>query len=73
MPTDWCASIVAVLKNNGKIRLCVDFTKFTEGIKRERISLSSVDQLLAVLDGAQVFSKLDYNCGFYQIVLLEDS
>ena len=35
MPTDWCTSIVAVLKNNGKVRLCVDFTKLNEGVKIE--------------------------------------
>ena len=33
MPTDWCAPIVTVLKNNGKVRLCVDFTKLNESVK----------------------------------------
>ena len=51
--------MVAVLKNNGKVTLCVDFTKLNEGIKREKFPLLSIDQLLAELDGAQVFSKLD--------------
>ena len=37
MHTDWCAPIVAVLKNNGKVRLCVDFTKLQERVKREKI------------------------------------
>ena len=32
MPTDWCAPIVAVLKNNGKVRLCVNFTKLNESV-----------------------------------------
>ena len=32
MPMDWCAPIVAVLKNNGKIRICVDFTKLNESV-----------------------------------------
>ena len=66
MPTDWCAPIVAVLKNNGKFRLCVDFTKLNESVKREKFPLPSVDQLLAELDGAQVFSKLNCNSGFHQ-------
>ena len=43
MPTDWCAPIVAVLKNNGKVRLCVDFTKFKKSIKREKFPLPSID------------------------------
>ena len=37
MPTDWCVPIVAVLKNNGKDRLCVDFTKLNKGLKTEKI------------------------------------
>ena len=45
MLTDWCGTI-AVLKNNGKVRLCVDFTKLNENVKREKCSLLSVDQLL---------------------------
>ena len=73
IPTDWCVPIVAVLKNNDKVRLCVDFTKFNESVKREKFLLPSVDQLLAGLDSVQVFSKLDCNSGFHQIVLHEDS
>ena len=73
MPTDWCASIVTVLKNNGKVRHCVDFTKLNEGVKKENFPLPSVDQLLAELDGAQIFGKMYCNSGFHQIVLHEDS
>ena len=63
MPTYWCAPIVAVLKNNGKVRLCVDFTKLNQSIKREKFPLPSIDQLLSELNGAQVFTKLDCNDG----------
>ena len=71
IPTDWCAPVVAVLKNN--VGFCVDFTQLNNGVKRENISQPSVDQLLAERDGVQVFSKLDCNSGFHQIVLQEDS
>ncbi|GAB1602716.1 uncharacterized protein K02A2.6-like, partial [Argonauta hians] len=72
-PTDWCAPIVAVPKKDGKVRLCVDFSKLNESVKRENFPLPSTDQLLAELDGATVFTKLDCNSGFHQIVLHEDS
>ncbi|KAK7106488.1 hypothetical protein V1264_017738 [Littorina saxatilis] len=71
--TDWCAPIVTVPKNNGKVRLCVDLTKLNESVRRENFPLPSTDQLLAQLSGAKVFSKLDCNSGFYQIPLGEDS
>ena len=45
----------------------------TKSVKRENFPLPSVDELLAELDGAQVFPKLDCNSGFHQIVLHEDS
>ena len=72
-PTDWCAPIVAVPKSSGRIRLCVDFTKLNESVRRENFPLPTTDELLAQLDGATVFSKLDCNQGFHQIPLAEES
>ena len=34
-PTDWCAGMVVVPKQNGKVRICVDLTKLNESVKRE--------------------------------------
>ena len=51
-PTDWCAPVVAVPKPNGKVRLCIDFTKLNESVRRENFPLPTTDQLLAQLDGA---------------------
>ena len=68
-PTDWCAPIVAVPESNGDVRVCVDLTKLNDQVKRERLMLPSVDDVLSQLSGAKVFSKLDANSGFYQIEL----
>jgi len=72
-PTDWCAGIVVVPKLIGKIRICVDLTKLNAGVCRERHKLPSVDQSLAQLNGALVFTKLDARCGFWQIPLAQES
>lgn len=72
-PTEWCAPIVVVPKSADKIRLCVDFTKLNESVKRENFPLPTTDQLLAQLDGATVFTKLDCNKGFHQIPLAKIS
>ena len=72
-PTEWCAPIVAVPKENGKIRICVDFTRLNESVQRENFPLPTTDQLLAQLSGATVFSKLDCKSGFYQVPLDEES
>ena len=72
-PTDWCAGMVVVPKGNGKVRICVDLTKLNQSVKRERHVLPSVDQSLAQLGGATVFSKLDANSGFWQVKLAPQS
>ena len=68
-PTEWCAGMVVVPKANGRVRICVDLTKLNESVKRERHPLPVVDQTLAQLAGAKLFTKLDANSGFWQIPL----
>ena len=73
-PTDWCAPIVVVPNlRSGDVRLCVGLTKLNKQVKRERLVLPAVDDVLAELCGAKVFLKLDANSGFYQIELTEES
>lgn len=72
-PTDWCAGIVVVPKKTGAVRICVDLTKLNESVCREKYILPSVEETLGRLAGAQIFSKLDANMGFWQIPLTEDS
>ena len=72
-PTDWCAGMVVVPKQDGKVRICVDLTKLNESVRRERHILPSVDHTLAQLGGAKVFTKLDANSGFWQIELSKES
>ena len=72
-PTDWCAPIMAVPKPNGKVRLCIDFMKLNESVRRETFPLPTTDQLLAQLDGVTVFTKLDCNSGFHQMPLYPES
>lgn len=72
-PTEWCSGIVIVPKPNGHIRICTDYTKLNEAVKREIHQMPVVDETLSRLSGAKIFSKLDANCGFWQIPLTEDS
>lgn len=72
-PTDWCFGMVVVPKKSGAVRICVDFTKMNEAVCREKYILPSVEHTLGMLAGATVFSKLDANMGFWQILLAEES
>ncbi len=71
--TEWCSGMVVVPKPNGKIRICVDLTHLNNNVCRERHILPAVDETLAKLPGATVFSKLDATAGFWQIPLHKDS
>ena len=72
-PTDWCAGMVVVPKPNGNVRICGDFTRLNQAIRRERHIMPTTDHLLARLGTAKVFSKLDANKGFHQIPLSLES
>ena len=72
-PTPWCVCIVVVPKSNGRVHICVDLTKLNEYIYKEWYQLPSVEESLSQLNGANVFSKLDANSGFWQILLHRDS
>ena len=72
-PTDWCSCMVVVPKPNGKVRICVDLTQLNKAVRREVHPMKSVDENLAMLGNASVFSKLDANIGFWQLPLDEES
>ena len=72
-PTDWCSGLVVVPKQSGAVRLCVDYTELNKYVRIEHHILPSVDHTLGQLAGAQFFTKLDANSGFYQVPLSEDS
>ena len=56
--------MVAIRKKNGKLRICVDLKHLNEAVLREVHPLPKVDETLAQLSGATIFSTLDANSGF---------
>ena len=72
-PTPWCAGLVVVPIKSGSVRICVDLKALNENVLRETHPIPKVDDTLAQLTGAAVFSKLDANSGFWQIPLPEES
>ena len=65
--------MVVVPKGNGEVCICVDLTHLNRSILRERHPIPAVEQSLAQLAGAQVFSTLDANSGFWLIPLDQES
>ena len=53
--------------------MCVDMGKANKVISREQHLLPTLDEVLHDLNGATVFSKLDLNQGYHQLMLHPDS
>lgn len=71
--TPWCAPMVIALKQNGEIRICIDYTELNQQLIRERVIMPTVEENLAKLANAKVFSKLDANSGYWQTPLAPES
>ena len=72
-PTPWCAGMVVVPKRDSSVRICVDLKPLNQSVLREVHPIPKVDDTLAQLAGATVFSKIDANSGFWQIPLSKES
>ena len=72
-PTEWCAPIVVVPKASGEVRLCVDLTKLNQEVKREVYPMPKVEITLGSIAEGSIYSKLDANSGFHQVLLDPES
>ena len=72
-PTEWCASMVPIVKPSGAVRICVDFKKLNENVRRPNCMLPNLDDIAPDLSGSKYFSTLDASSGFFQIPLSEES
>ena len=57
-PMLWCSGMVAVPKQSGQVCICVDFWALNKSVMREIHPLPTVDETLAQLNGAKVYSKI---------------
>ena len=73
-PTQWVNSLVVVEKpQSKKLRICLDPRHLNKAIQREHFQLPTLEDITTRLTGAQMFSKLDANHGYWQIPLTPDS
>ena len=56
-----------VKKPNGSLRFCVDFRKLNLLSRKDRYPLPLIDETLARISQAKVFTKLDIRQAFYRI------
>ena len=74
--SNWVAPtcIVALLKSDGKVRICVDFrVSVNPALKLDRYPIPKVEDVLATLAGGKSFTKLDLNQAYTQLALDKES
>lgn len=69
----WQSPIVPVVKKDGSIRICVDFRKVNDCVIRQPHPFPTFEELAAKFHGATIFSKLDIEKAFHQIMLSPQS
>ena len=73
-PTQWVNSAVIIEKpDSEKLRICLDPRPLNEAIQREHFKMPTIEEITTRVAGAKVFSKLDANHGYWQILLDEES
>ena len=85
-PTEWCNSFVIVEKvidsSNAhspnhtikkSIHLCIDPKDLNEALEREPYYRRSIDELISMFAGAKVFTIVDMDKGYWQVVLHPES
>lgn len=71
--SEWISPIVLVKKRNGELRMCTDLRSVNKQIVMECHPLPKVQDLLAKLDGAKIFTTIDLKSAYHQVELTEDS
>ena len=72
-PTDWVSPMVPVMKKNGNVRVCIDFSELNKSIRRERFQIHVAEEIFSMMQGARFFTILDAESGFWQIPLSDES
>lgn len=64
----WGTPLVTVMKSNGKIRLCADYSvTINPLLKEQNYPLPKIDDIFQSLQGGQLFSKIDLSEAYYQL------
>jgi hypothetical protein len=69
----WGASVLFVKKNDGSMRMCINYLELNKVTIKNRYPLPRIDDLLDQLQGAQVFSKVDLCSGYHQVRVKEEN
>jgi predicted aspartyl protease len=68
----WAAPILFVKKKDGALRFCVDYRKLNAMTRKNRYPLPLIEETLARISGAKIFTKIDIRQAFNRIRMHPD-
>ena len=72
-PTAWISALLVVMKPDGRVRICIDPKPLNKALKRNHYPLPVIDDFVADLKDAKIFSTVDAKDGFWHVSLDEES
>ncbi|GFW89039.1 retrovirus-related Pol polyprotein from transposon 17.6 [Trichonephila clavipes] len=71
--SDYCSPIVLCKKNNGNLRICIDYRKINSKTDKDRYPLPLIEEVLDQLQSGNFFSTIDLKNGFFHVEMEESS
>ena len=72
--SEWATPVVTVLKDNGKVRLCGDYSvTLNKHMQTVKYPLPRIEDVISRLGGSKVWSRLDMQAAYLQLPLDEPS
>ncbi|GBG76141.1 hypothetical protein CBR_g21889 [Chara braunii] len=69
--SEFGAPVLFVPKGNGEFRMCVDYRGLNKITRKSTEPLPRIDDLLDMVQGCTIFSKIDLKFGYHQIEMAE--
>ncbi|GBG75832.1 hypothetical protein CBR_g21076 [Chara braunii] len=70
--SEFGTSVLFVPKGNGEFRMCIDYRGLNKITRKSTEPLPRIDDLLDMVQGCTVFSKVDVKSGYHQIEMAEE-
>ena len=69
---EWLANVILVKKENGKWRMCVDFTNLNKACPKDSFPLPRIDQLVDSTAEHKLLTFMDAFSGYNQIKMAKE-
>ena len=69
----WASAVVLVRKKDGSLRFCIDLRHLNNRTIKDAYSFPRIEETLDCLNGAKIFTSLDFKSGYWQVEMEEES